>query len=550
MFPTHRSLISPMNFRLCAAALMLAMIAACANTPPPLLDVTAMTGRAPQASQTAFDVLDYDLRIAFHPKRKKIDGAVVATSLATDDLAEIAFDLDPRFDVSAVEVNGAPAPFSRSDGRVIASATIAEGVVFTTRVAYAGAPHEAVRPPWDGGVTWATTPSGEPWIATSVQGEGCDLWWPCKDQFSDKPDTMSITLDVPEGLFAASNGVLASTKTADGRAIYRWETDYPVTPYNVAVGVGPFEVIKETYSSISGYEVPVYLWVLPENLEDGRRLMADLMRQLPYFESRLGPYPWRKEKVGIVHTPFLGMEHQSINAYGSSFGVDPHGYDWLLQHELAHEWFGNAMTHARAKDFWLHEGFATYMQADYAAEVIGDFSSEHYLYEYRLNTQNCAAVVPPEPDGRGWDVGTDVYYKGAGVLHTLRRFIGEDAFWTAVRNLIGDDPGRVYRTTEDFIRIASEAASRDLDWFFSAYLSVATLPHLKVRRTDGEATFQWETASGSPFPMPIDIEIDGELKKLQMNEGSQTIEISDEARLRIDPKGAVLRDLPIKPICG
>ncbi len=539
-----------MNFRLCAAVSMLAMIAACANTPPPLLDVTAMTGRTPLASQTAFDVLDYDLRIAFHPESREIDGSVVATSLATDNLAEIALDLDPRFDVLSVDVNGAPAPFSRSDGRVIASAAIAEGSVFTMRVAYSGAPHQAVRPPWDGGVTWATTPSGAPWIATSVQGEGCDLWWPCKDQFTDKPDTMTITLDVPEGLFAASNGVLQSVEVTDGRAVHHWKTDYPVTPYNVAVGVGPYDVIEETFMSISGDEVPVFLWVLPENLKDGRRLMADLMRQLPYFESRLGPYPWRKEKVGIVHTPFLGMEHQSINAYGSAFGVDPHGYDWLLQHELAHEWFGNAMTHARAKDFWLHEGFATYMQADYAAEVIGDFSRDHYLYEYRLNTQNCSPVVPSDPDGRGWDVGTDVYYKGAGVLHTLRNFIGEEAFWTAVRTLIGDDPGRVYRTTEDFVQIASDAAGRDLTWYFSAYLDAATLPYLAVQRENGRASFKWETSVDGDFPMPIEVEIDGRSMRLPMKDGEQTIKIPDTARLRVDPNGAVLRDLPIKPICG
>lgn len=539
-----------MNYRSLAAIATLALLGACASAPPPLAEVTATTARRPHASQEAFDVAAYDLRIAFHPKREEIEGVLLMTAAALGDLDAIALDLDPRFEIGEVLVDGAPAPYAREDGRVVATASIAGGASFTVRIAYAGAPHQAARPPWDGGVTWAKTPSGAPWIATSVQGEGCDLWWPCKDQFDDKPDEMSIAIDVPAGLIAASNGLLQSVETVGDRTVYSWKTAYPLTPYNVAVGVGPYEVIEETFASASGVDVPVSLWILPEYVEDGRRLMADLLRQLAYFEGRLGPYPWAKEKVGIVHTPFLGMEHQSINAYGSSFGVDPHGYDWLLQHELSHEWFGNAMTHARAKDFWLHEGFATYMQADYAAEVIGDFSREHYLYEFRLNTQNCSPVVPSAPDGRGWDVGTDVYYKGAGVLHTLRLFIGEAAFWSALRGLIGDDPGRVFRTTDDFIRIASEAAGRDLSWFFAAYLDAATLPRLLVERTDGVATFRWETASGAPFRMPVDIEIDGATRRLAMRDGEEKVDVPDTARLRIDPKGAVLRELPIRPACG
>ncbi|MEL6364255.1 MAG: M1 family metallopeptidase [Pseudomonadota bacterium] len=523
------------------------MIAGCAT--PRLAPETALTARAPHPLQDAYDVLAYDLSIEFKPRRKSISGRMEMTALALAPIKEAVLDLDARFKVRSVRIDGAEASHRRGDGRLFATADIDAGTRFTVAVDYKGKPHEARNAPWDGGLVWSKTEDGAPWIGTAVQGEGCDLWWPCKDQFLDKPDAMEITLTVPRGLFAASNGVLEEVEKAKKTTTYRWRTDYPISPYNVAVGIGPYTELEDVHRSEAGVETPIQVWVLPENREKALRLIDDLKRQLHYFEERLGPYPWPDEKVGIVETPFFGMEHQTINAYGAGFPVHPHGFDWLLQHELSHEWFGNAMTHADDSDFWLHEGFATYMQADYAARIVGDQAFDHYLYNYRLQLKNCEPIVPIKDDRSGFDIGNDVYYKGALTLHTLRWLIGEEAFWEAVRELIGNDPGRVYRSTGDFVEIASDQAGEDLSWFFNAFLSTRTPPELLIARGEEAVRLTWRLSSGAPFPLPVAIEIDGVRKVIAMSNGEALVPVPSSADLRIDPDGDLLRSLPITAAC-
>ena len=107
-------------------------------------------------------------------------------------------------------------------------------------------------------------------------------------------------------------------------------------------------------------------WYLPEHEAQAKELFAEFAPMLDFFEQEIGPYPFGDEKMGVVETPHMGMEHQTINAYGNGYAKDGYGFDWLLQHEFAHEWFGNQVTNANWDDMWLHEGFGTYMQPLYS----------------------------------------------------------------------------------------------------------------------------------------------------------------------------------------
>jgi aminopeptidase N len=106
-------------------------------------------------------------------------------------------------------------------------------------------------------------------------------------------------------------------------------------------------------------------WYLKSRADKAKALFAEFTPMLDFYEQMIGPYPFRDEKMGVVETPHLGMEHQTINAYGNEYKKDVYGFDWLLQHEFAHEWFGNQLTNLDNDDMWLHEGFGTYMQPLY-----------------------------------------------------------------------------------------------------------------------------------------------------------------------------------------
>jgi len=510
------------------------------------------TGAPLSPAAAVYDVRAYDIAIEFMPAQKAVAGVVKIDAEVSEPSVRLDFNLDDRLDVRSATVNAAPWLVSRADGLLSLtsrSGAPAEGRI-EIEIAYEGQPRSAPRPPWDGGVTWSSTPDGTPWIATSVQGQGCDLWWPCKDHFIDKPDSVSIAITAPADLVAVSNGVLVDRSIEGDKATTRWRSRYPLSAYNVAVAIGPFEEIEDAFVSSTGTRVPISMWALDGNAEKARGLVDDLKRQLAYFEGRLGPYPWPEEKIGVVETPFLGMEHQTINAYGAGYEIGPHGFDWLLHHELAHEWLGNAMTHARRADFWLHEGTALYMQADYATEVVGDFAYDHYMYDYYTRMNNCAPIVPHTDDGSAFD-NSDVYFKGAWVLHALRGLVGDDAFWTSMRDLVGRDPGRTYRTTEEFEEIVERNSGATLDWFFDAYLTTSVPPVLTIEDgAAGERVVSWRTETGEPFPYPVPIEVDGDRQLLRMKGGRGVIRAGADSVVRLDPEGRTFRALPIIPPCG
>jgi aminopeptidase N len=312
-----------------------------------------------------------------------------------------------------------------------------------------------------------------------VQGEGCDLFWPCIDHPMGKPKVVDEHITVPAPLVAAGNGVATGMTEANGWRTWHWRAKYPST-YGIAINVGPYEVLSGEYRSRYGNTIPLRFWYLPQNKAHAQDLFSEFPKMLDFFESTIGPYPFADEKMGVVETPHKGMEHQTINAYGNKYVKTPYGYDDLLQHEFAHEWFGNQLTNADWDDMWLHEGLGSYMQPLYMQYLHGDQEYFAALLQQRASIRNKAPLVSGKHkreedvyDLKRGGPGGDIYTKGSLVLHTLRGLIGDDAFFRAVRELVygtqDPRPGNFaprYATTPDFIAIAQRASGRDLGWFF------------------------------------------------------------------------------------
>ncbi|MDG5488189.1 M1 family metallopeptidase [Sphingomonas sp. BGYR3] len=526
---------------------------------PPITAQTSSSGGPLDPSQKRVRLDTVDLSVEVFPASETIAGAATLSFTATERTDRIAIDLDTNYRVEAVSVGATTLPasaYANPEGRMMVRLprAVAKGASFAVTIRYAGKPHVAVRPPWDGGWTWAKTPDGKPWVATSVQMEGCDLIWPCIDHPTYEPATMKIAITVPAGLKAPSNGVLKGVDTlADGRTTWRWEARDP-TLYGVAINVGPYEEISGTYRSRFGNTIPMYFWHLPRSDDKPQKLFAEFAPTLDFFETMIGPYPFADQKLGVVETPHKGMEHQSINAYGNDYAKTVWGFDDLFQHEFAHEWFANQLTVPDWDDFWLHEGTGSYMQPLYVQWRQGDAGYIAHMLGSVARIYNRAPIVAGKPQSAE-DVynsearrGSDIYVKGSWTLHTLRGLIGDKAFFDALRLAIygrtDPKPGNfkpVYRTTPEFIGFVNQTSGGTYDWFFDVYLRSAALPRLIEQRKGGMLSLQWTTEGNKPFPMPIDVSVDGKVTRVAMTDGRGSIAVPDGAHVVIDPMSRVLR---------
>lgn len=533
----------------------------CSSTTP-LDPVIGDTGQPlSQVAQKA-DVKSYLLDLEIFPDEQKIAGVGETEFVLVEPSDKVELKLDSRFDISKIEVNGNNTQYQRQGGvlTIMLGAEQQAGATVKVAVYYSGKPHVAKNAPWAGGSVWSKTAKGEHFIATAVQGEGCDLFWPCKDHFSDKADRMQIKLTVPKGLSAVTNGVLQKTEEVPGnKQRFDWLLSVPASDYNIALNIGPYSRISETYQSINGATVPIEFWALTENADKARTLIKDDVRgQLAFYERVLGPYPWGDQKMGVVETPHLGMEHQTVNAYGKGYKRDEYGFDWLLHHELAHEWFGNLMTHEKLNDAWLHEGFGLYMQPAYALDKLGITAYHYQMYKSYLGLQNCDPIVRSGVVTSDQAFNPDIYGKGGWTLHTLRNLIGEEAFWQATRELLYGtaDTAKLqypitprYRNTKEFISIVNRITGRDYQWLFDVYLYEAALPELKQQQNGDTVTFSWLTPNKKPFPMPVEISINGQTQLLDFSKGAVTVAVKSTDQLVVDPQMKVLRQLPIIGLC-
>lgn len=544
-----------------------ALLAGCATTQVPLTDFTAGSGgaRAPEQLAVTFEKADLALRVDPATQSIRGDAALTftANALATTPLTRIAVELDRNLPVDGASVDGvelARAAISNPDGRLYLTlpTPLPAGASTTVRIRYHGVPHVAKRAPWDGAFTWSKTADGQPWIATTVEGEGCDLFWPCIDHPMGKAKLIDLHISVPAPLVVAGNGVAVGMDEKDGWRTYHWRAKNPST-YGIALNIGPYEILSGDYASRYGNTIPLRMWYLKGHERQAKGLFAEFGPMLDFFERRIGPYPFGDEKMGVVETPHLGMEHQTINAYGNGYLKSPYGYDWLLHHELSHEWFGNQVTNADWDDMWLHEGFGSYMQPLYLQWLRGEMEFQTELFNQRKSLRNKVAVVGGKPqriedvyDDKRGGPGNDIYTKGSLILHTLRNLIGDDAFFRATRRMVyGTDmpmPGHFqprWSSTKEFIAIANTVSGRDLGWFFDAYLYHAALPELVETRNGGQLRLEWKLKDGGPFPMPLEVRIvddQGErIVQLPMAGGIGELTLAASAHYTVDPASRVLR---------
>jgi aminopeptidase N len=497
--------------------------------------------------QAAYDVKFYDLNFSIFPEDSSIEAEAKVEAEIVSSLKTLVLDLDSRYSIQSINsIDGDELKFKHDTGKIYIEFHnhLNPGEQARVKINYSGKPRVAKRPPWDDGFTWKKSADGSPWIGVTCQGGGADIWWPCKDHPSDEPDSMRLSYTIPTGLFCASNGTLVEQNdNENGTATFIWFVSNPINNYGVSFNIGAYETITYNYESIAGVDIPVTIWVLPENMEKAKAHCPQFLDHLKFYEETCGPYPFRNEKYGVAESPYLGMEHQTIIANGNDYKNNEYGFDWLHHHELAHEWWGNMVTAKDWSDFWIHEGIGGYMQALYVEQKFGAAKYREYLLKWKLfsNSKPIAARGKLTTEEAYFP---DMYRKGAWAIHTLRYLVGDDAFFKILRRWAYPNPelekivdGRQCRfaTTDKFMMIAEDISGIKLDWFFEVYFRQASLPKLLAKQRSNKLILGWTTENNIKFPMPVEVKVGNEIVKLDMSKGTGKLEFKSGIKPEIDP---------------
>ncbi|MFN3875289.1 MAG: M1 family metallopeptidase, partial [Flavobacteriales bacterium] len=265
------------------------------------------------------------------------------------------------------------------------------------------------------------------------------VWFPCADNFTERSTfEFIVTTNAPWNAWC--NGtLLAQWQPTPGTIARHWRLQGSIPSYLASVAAANYAVVRDTLTSISGAAVPVTLTARPQDTTAMKNSFVNLPAAFSLFESRFGAHRW--ERVGYVLTPQGAMEHVTSIHYPQSIANGTLTYQAVMAHELAHHWFGDLVTCESAEQMWLNEGFAEYLSYLFIEEVNGP---DAYMANVRANHR--AMLQRAHIDDQGWwalnavpqqwTYGKHVYNKGADVLHTLRSYMGYDAFGQGLASFI------------------------------------------------------------------------------------------------------------------
>ena len=456
------------------------------------------------------DLLSYHLDVRVDPERKSISGknTIGFRMLAAD--RRIQLDLYANLHVDRILLGSTPLEYERELNTVYVTfpALLEAGREYAIDFFYSGMPREEGR---FGGMAFRKDASGHPWITTACEDEGASIWWPNKDQWRDEPESIEISVAIPNGLVDVSNGAfVGTTDLGDGYTRWDWRVHYPINAYGVALNIGNYVHFADRLDDLT-----LDYYVMPENLDRARSQFAQAKPMLAIYQKYFGEYPFVKDGYKLIEVPYLGMEHQSAVAYGNRFangylerdftgvGISTK-FDFIIIHESGHEWFGNGVSAADISDMWIHEGWATYMEAVYVEDRFGHEDAVKYLNGYKPKILNREPIITQRGIDRS--PSQDMYFKGALFLNTLRSVVNDDARWWALLHDYFQHFKYQNIMTEDVVAFFNAGLGRNLTPIFDQYLRRAAIPTLEMSFDAGAGTmaYRWK-ADERDFAMPIRI---------------------------------------------
>ncbi|MCW3086437.1 MAG: aminopeptidase [Bacteroidetes bacterium] len=471
--------------------------------------------------RTCYTVKEYDLNVHVDIDHKYISGSNTILFTVAQNFKKLQIDLFANMNIDKIEYEGQELTYTREYNAVFVEFpdTLKQGSAHSFIVYYSGNPQPAKHAPWDGGFSWDTD-NGNPFVGVSCQGTGASLWWPCKDHQSAEPAAMSISITVPPGLDEVSNGrLIKKTVQPDGWVTFEWRVTYPINNYDVTLNITKYKHFSDTYYNPAYPKDTLTLdyYVLPENYEKAQKQFAQVKPMMDCFYKLFGEYPFVRDGYKLVEAPYLGMEHQSCVEYGNKYrdgylGMSrtDHKFDFIIIHESVHEWWGNSITTNDVADMWIHEGFATYAEALYIEYLYGHDAYMEYMSTEKKTLNNDKPITGIY--GVNKEGSSDMYSKGALLLHTIRSIMDDDAKFFAI--LKGIQEKFKYKTVNsiDIEKYINEQSGIDFSQIFDQYLHYAAIPKLHIIYSqvgaDLKIAYKYDVPETGNFAMPVKITVE------------------------------------------
>ena len=424
-----------------------------------------------------YDIIYTKLDIEALNESSYINGNVLIRGLVTADLMNaFCIGLSNNMNIEQVLFNGNATAFTHENDEITVELDVElqKGEEFSTTIVYSGNGYDENE--YAGGFYFTEDDDDfnyQPLSFSFTQPFGADLWFPCKQDLTDKIDSLDIYITTASSYKVSANGLLKNTiDLGDNKTRYEWETRYPTAYYLVVFNIFNYEE-NNFYTQPDNMDEPILIqnFMVDQNhINSMKETLDKTAGAMNLYSTLLGPYPFKDEKYGhSIWGKGFGMEHQTMTSM-------PYSIDFRrLSHELSHQWFGNSTTCATWQDIWLNEGFASYF--DYLALklLVSESSGENRMlyYHNKAMTNRYGSVYVPD------DYATDAsrifdykmsYCKGAAVVKMLRFELQDDeVFWQSLRNYL-----EVFKdsaaSTDEFREIVEETSGKDFEYFFNQWI--------------------------------------------------------------------------------
>ena len=482
-----------------------------------------------------WDLTYYHLKVKVDPEKRYVSGenTIKYNVLSANQTMQI--DLQAPLNITKVTQDGKNLKILH-DGNAHFITLTKQQVIGNTEsiiVQYEGNPKEAIRAPWDGGFSWKKDANGKHFIATSCQGLGASVWWPCKDHMYDEVESMRISVTVPSNLMDVSNGRLESIENHGETTTYNWFVDNPINNYGVNVNIGDYTHFSEIFDGEKG-PLSMDYYVLKDNLEKAKKQFTDAPKMMKAFEHWFGAYPFYEDGFKLVEVPYLGMEHQSSVTYGNQYkqgylGRDLSGtgwglkFDFIIIHESGHEWFANNITDIDIADMWIHESFTNYSESLFLDYYYGKKAASEYVIGLRKTIANKTPIIGKYNVNKSGS--SDMYNKGGNMLHTLRQLIDNDEKWRLILRKMNAEFYHQTVTTKQIEDFLSKETGFNLNPFFNQYLRTIKIPTLEHTIENKTLKYRW-TNTVANFEIPLKTTINGKEKWIYPTSNWKKLELT------------------------
>jgi len=413
-------------------------------------------------NQRKIDIYKYDLSFDLYPEDKIFSAKAILTGKVLDStIKSIDLNFYDNFEIKRILLNSVSTEYENEGYRLsipLNSISIAE---FKIEVDYEGTPKKAGLEGFVFGKR-----NGTSLVYNLSEPNYASSWFPCNDIPFDKT-LLEISITNDSGMVSVSNGVLVDVITNGDRRTYRWRTEYPISTYLVAIYSSDYLSFSDEYISQDGTDtMSVEYYVLPDKIEEAKVDFSGHVEMLEIFSRMFGEYPFLKEKYGIAEFLWYAgaMEHQTITGVSSNMIGGKKFFEDTFVHELAHQWWGNAVGPKSWKDIWLNEGFSTYSEALYYEAVSGKKALQSTMMS-KYSSNFSGALAEPGP----FLFTRTMYDKGAWVLHMLRWEVGDSSFFHILRTYY-----ETYKysnaSTADFKSVSEKVSGKNLDKFFEQWV--------------------------------------------------------------------------------